>query len=429
MNSTHNGNALLTDLYELTMAAGYFERKLDVRATFELFVRSLPPNRAYLVACGLEAALEYLENLSFSRKEIDFLRRLPAFHSVSERFFDFLSDFSFKGDVEALAEGTVVFAGEPFMQVSAPIIQAQLVETYLLSVLNFETLVATKASRVVRAAEGRNVVEFGTRRAQGPEAGLRAARAAYIGGCTGTSNVLAGFRWGIPVAGTAAHSWTQAFPSERESFEVLLETFPDTAFLLLDTYDTFAAAETAAGLGVPVPGVRLDGGDLLGLSRGVRKIFDRHALPKIKIMASGDLNEYKIAELVAAGAPIDSFGVGTELATSYDAPSLGVVYKLVEIEKEGRIDYKTKAAGAKSYPPGRKQVYRFTERGEFHHDLVCRIGESYPGATALLQPAMKSGRRAAPAAKVEEVRSHALEQLKCLPEKFKALDGNAQYRV
>lgn len=429
MNPAQDGHALLTDLYELTMAAGYFERQLDVRATFELFVRSLPPNRAYLVACGLEAALEYLENLSFAREEIDFLRRLPAFRSVSERFFEFLSDFRFSGEVEAMAEGTVVFAGEPLLQVAAPIIEAQIVETYLLSVLNFETLIATKAARVVHAAQGRDVVEFGTRRAQGPDAGLRAARAAYVAGCAGTSNVLAGSRWGVPLVGTAAHSWTQAFPSERQSFEALLETFPESAFLLLDTYDTLSAAEIAASLGASIPGVRLDSGDLLKLSCGVRKILDRHGHTQTRIMASGDLNEYKIVNLVAAGAPIDLFGVGTELATSQDAPSLNVVYKLVETEHGGRIHYKTKAGQGKSYPPGRKRVYRFMEQNEFHHDLVCRSGETCPGATPLLEPVMKSGRRTAPAATVEDVRAHALDQLKHLPEKVKALDGAGNYPV
>lgn len=429
MNTAQNNRALLTDLYELTMAAGYFEQKLAVRATFELFVRSLPPDRAYLVACGLEAALEYLENLAFTRDEIDFLRRLPLFRSVSEGFFEFLRNFRFSGDVEAMAEGTVVFAGEPLLQVTAPIIEAQIVETYLLSVLNFETLIATKAARVVHAAQGREVLEFGTRRAQGPEAGLRAARAAYVAGCAGTSDVLAGFLWGIPVAGTAAHSWTQAFPSERKSFEALLEIFPENAFLLLDTYDTLAAAEMAACLGAPIPGVRLDSGNLLRLSREVREIFDRHGLAKTKIMASGDLNGYKIAELVAAGAPIDSYGVGTELATSRDAPSLNVVYKLVEIEEAGRVHYKTKAGAAKSYPPGRKHVFRFMERGQFHHDLVCTSGEFCPGATPLLAPVMKSGKRTAPAATVEAVRAHAREQLRRLPEELKALDAGAKYSV
>lgn len=264
---------------------------------------------------------------------------------------------------------------------------------------------------------------------KGPEAGLRAARAAYVGGCAGTSNVLAGFRWGIPLAGTAAHSWAQAFPGERESFEALLKTFRESAFLLLDTYDTLAAAEMAAGLGVPVAGVRLDGGDLLRLSCGVREIFDRHGLPKTRIMASGDLNEYKVEDLVVAGAPIDLFGVGTELATSHDAPSLNVVYKLVEIEEGGHVHYKTKVGGAKSYPPGRKQVYRFTEHDRFHHDVLSRSGEVYAGAQPLLEPVMKGGRRTAQVRTVEEVQVHALEQLKRLPEELKVLEGAPEYLV
>lgn len=429
MNADQNHLALLTDLYELTMAAGYFERKLDVRATFELFVRSLPPDRGFLVACGLESALEYLETLSFHKDEIAFLRRLPAFRTVSGSFFDFLTNFHFTGDVEAVREGTIVFGEEPLLQVSAPIIEAQVVETYLLSVINFETLVATKAARVVHAARGKDVIEFGTRRAQGPEAGLRAARAAYIAGCAGTSNVLAGFRWDIPVAGTAAHSWTQAFPSERASFEALLDTFPESAFILLDTYDTLAAAELAASLGRPVTGVRLDGGDLVGLSRRVREILDRHGLAKTRIMASGDLNEHKLEELVAAGAPIDLFGVGTELATSRDVPSLNVVYKLVEVEERGRVHYKTKTSGEKRYAPGRKQVFRFTNGRHFHHDMICRAGESYAGAVPLLEAIMKRGTRTGTRATVEDARLLALEQLRRLPEESQALNGAPRYPV
>jgi len=271
-------DALLVDLYELTMAAAYFEHRIECRATFELFVRQLPVQRSYLVAAGLDAALGYLENLRFSEADVRFLRTHPAFRTVTPSFFDYLRGFRFHGDVQAVEEGTLIFAEEPLLRVSAPVLEAQIVETYLLSVIHFETLVASKAARVVHAAEGRPVLEFGTRRAHGPEAGVRAARAACVGGCTATSNVLAGALYDLPLAGTAAHSWTQVFPSERRSFEALLETFPDSAILLVDTYDVLAGAEIAATLGKRVPGVRLDSGDLLEKSRLVRAILDRHGL-------------------------------------------------------------------------------------------------------------------------------------------------------
>ncbi|HLW79438.1 MAG TPA: nicotinate phosphoribosyltransferase, partial [Terriglobia bacterium] len=303
MLEAYTNRGLLVDLYELTMAAAYFEHRVECRATFELFVRQLPPERAYLVAAGLDSALGYLENLHFSEDDVRFLREQPAFASVSQGFFDYLRGFRFTGDVRAMPEGTLAFGGEPLLQVTAPVAEAQVVETYLLSVMNYETLVASKAARVVTAAAGHPVWEFGTRRAQGPQAGVRAARAAYVGGCVGTSNVLAGYLYDVPIAGTAAHSWTQVFPTERESFAALLATFPDSAILLIDTYDTLAGAETAAQLGQErggqLKGVRLDSGDLAEKSRQVRQILDRHGLNDTIIFASGDLNEYRIADLVA----------------------------------------------------------------------------------------------------------------------------------
>lgn len=429
MAEANSGRALLVDLYELTMAAAYFEHRIDCRATFELFVRSLPPERSYLVAAGLESALDYLETLRFTNEDVRFLRAQPAFHTVSDSFFDYLRAFRFTGDVHAVEEGTLVFAEEPILQVTAPILEAQIVETYLLSVINFETLVASKAARVAWAAGGRGVLEFGTRRAQGPEAGVRAARAAYLGGCVATSNVLAGFRYGVPLAGTAAHSWTQVFPTERESFEALLETFPDTAILLIDTYDPLVGAEVAASLGRPIPGVRLDSGDLLEKTRRVRDILDRKSRRDAKIVVSGDLNEYRIEELVAAKPPIDLFGVGTDLATSRDVPALGVVYKLVETEQNGRVEYKTKFSERKVHLPGRKQVFRFSRPGRYDHDLIARAGEDYPEAEALLQPAMREGRRVAAPATLAELRSRTLANLERLPEGYKALRHAPAYPV
>lgn len=429
MDQPFSNRALLVDLYELTMAAGYFEHGMDFRATFELFVRSLPSERSYLVAAGIDDALDYLENLRFTGDDIQYLRNLPAFRSVPGDFFDYLRNFRFNGDVAGVPEGTVVFAEEPILQVTAPIAEAQIVETYLLSVINFETLIASKAARVVRAAQGRSVLEFGTRRAQGPEAGLRAARAAYLGGCDATSNTEAGRLYSIPVAGTAAHSWTQAFPTERESFEALLELFPDTGVLLIDTYDDYAGAETAASLGRKISAVRLDSGDLLEKSRKVRSILDARGLEDVKIIGSGDLNEYRIEELVEAGAPIDSFGVGTDLATSRDVPALSVVYKLAEIEQDGRVEYKAKFSEEKVYYPGRKQVFRFTQEGQYHHDVLARADETYLDGEPLLQPLLRNGRRFSTRKSASLVRDSVLANVDQLPPQYQALRDAPEYQV
>jgi len=421
--------ALLVDLYELTMAAAYYERGMDCRATFELFVRQLPPERTYLVASGIEEALDYLADLRFQEDDLTYLRSLPVFRNVSSEFFDYLRHFHFDGDVEAVEEGTLIFGEEPLLQVSAPILEAQVVETYLLSVLNFQTLVASKAARVVRAARGRGVLEFGTRRAQGPEAGLRAARAAYLGGCVATSNVLAGCRYEIPLAGTAAHSWTQAFATERQSFQALLDTFPEDALLLIDTYDPIMGAETAATLGRKIAGVRIDSGDLLEKSCHVRQILDRHGLPDAKIVASGDLNEYKVEALLAQGACIDLFGVGTDLATSRDVPALSVVYKLVETESHGHVEYKSKFSEEKAYSPGRKQVFRFSVGGQYHHDLIARAHETASGGAPLLQPAMRGGRRVRSRPRLQDSRLRVLASLDLLPEPYHALRNAPPFPV
>jgi nicotinate phosphoribosyltransferase len=435
MAEANVNRALLTDLYELTMAAAYFEHNIQCRATFELFVRQMPPERSYLVAAGLDSILGYLENLRFNEEDVRFLREHPAFRTVSPAFFDYLGELRFTGDVHAIPEGTLVFGNEPLMRVTAPVLEAQIVETYLLSVINFETLVASKAARVVTAARGRPVWEFGTRRAQGPQAGVRAARAAYVGGCAGTSNVLAGYLYGVPLAGTAAHSWTQIFPTERESFEALIDTFPDSAILLIDTYDTLEGARTAATLGRKFKGVRLDSGNLLEDSREVREILDAHGLQDALIFASGDLNEFKIDELVRQGARVDAFGVGTDLATSRDVPALGVIYKLVEADCNGHVEVKTKFSEKKVYWPGRKQVFRFSrpERAggalRFHHDLIGGAGEEYPEAEALLELVMQGGRRVDPRPRIEEMRARTLAGLERLPQRYQALIGGERYPV
>jgi len=421
--------AAATDLYQLTMAAGYHANRVEHTAVFELFVRGLPRNRSYLVAAGLEQALYFLSHFHFSEGTIAYLRSQPAFGTVFGEFFDYLARMRFTGDVHAMPEGTVFFPDEPVLRVRAPVIQAQLVETYLLSVLNFETLVATKASRVVQAAQGRSVVDFGTRRAHGPQAGVLAARASYVGGCTGTSNVLAGRELGIPIVGTAAHSWTMAFPTEMEAFERYHEVFPEGTILLIDTYDTLDGARNAIRIGPELKGVRLDSGDLISLSIQVRHMLDEAGLKHVKIVASGDLNEYKISLLLAAGAPIDVFGVGTEMVTSRDDPAIGGVYKLVEmIDGEKRIP-KVKWSNEKETYPYGKQVFRRTDaRGQFEYDVVGRDDEKIEG-TPLLHPVMREGEICADAPGIAAIRERTLDQVSRLPDVILKLDARPGYRV
>jgi len=380
-------SALLTDLYELTMAAGYFwAGKHRDLATFELSVRRLPANRDFIIVAGLRQALEYLANLRFTSGEIAYLRGLPQFGNASTEFFDYLAGFRFTGNVFAVPEGTPMFAGEPILTIQAPLIEAQIPETYLLSEITFQTLIATKASRVVSSAQGRPVYEFGTRRAHSPEAGVLGARASYIGGCAGTSNTLAGYRYGIPVVGTAAHSWVMSFESELEAFRRLQQFFGEGVVQLIDTYDTLEGARRVISLGPPLLGVRIDSGDFVALSREVRSLLDQAGMRHVKIMLSGDLNEDRIARLLADGARVDSFGVGTELATSADAPSMGAIYKIVELESNGVSRATAKYSAEKTSLPGAKQVFRYSDR-----DLVGCSGECACGAEALQKPVMVKG--------------------------------------
>jgi nicotinate phosphoribosyltransferase len=424
---------LHTDLYELTMAAGYFQAgKTGDRATFELYVRRLPWNRKYLVAAGLAQAAEYLLNLRFTREEIAYLRTLPQFARAQDGFFEMLSKLRFTGDVFAVPEGTPMFGGEPLLTVRAPLVEAQLAETYLLSTIGFQTMIATKASRVVRAALGRAVVEFGTRRAHSPEAGVLAGRAAYIGGCAGTSNTETGFRYGVPVFGTAAHSWVMSFHDELAAFRQLQELLGGNTVQLIDTYDTMEGARRAASLGRPLWGVRLDSGNLAELAPAVRTILDDAGLADVKIMATGDLNEYKIQELLAGRAPIDLFGVGTELSTSADSPSLGVVYKLVEVETGGEVRHPVKLSSDKHTLPGAKQVFRYAD-----HDVLARSGEcpscpqTGPGACEALQrPVILGGALVEPLPSPAEARKRAAEWQSRLPAPCLSLfAGRDEWRV
>ncbi|HEY9231423.1 MAG TPA: nicotinate phosphoribosyltransferase, partial [Blastocatellia bacterium] len=443
---TRRALALATDLYELTMAAAYFDNRIQTRAIFELFVRRLPERRSYLINAGLEQAIDYLMRLRFSADEIASLREHPAFADVSPAFFDYLAEFRFNGDVWAMPEGTIAFSNEPLLRVAAPIIEAQIVETFLIATIASQTMIASKAARVVTAAAGRDVIEFGTRRAHGSEAGLFAARAAFIGGAIGTSNVEAGYLFGIPTLGTLAHSFVMSFDDEDDAFAAFLKVFPQNATVLVDTYDTLAAVERLArDYGPQIAAVRLDSGDLRELSVAVREILDRAGMQRTKIFASSDLNEYRIAELLAKGARIDSFGVGTELATSFDAPALSAVYKLVGLQEDGRVVGRIKLSKDKATYPGPKQVWRETDAGRYRRDLIAAADDAPPGPTwqPLLEAVMSGGRctdgrfadcnvddkvpmaerRAARKRRLDAAQARAARELERLPDGLLALDA------
>lgn len=413
MSLTGPFSGLLTDLYELTMAAGYVQKGIEARATFEIFVRQLPPRRNYLVAAGLEQALDFLENVRFSREEIAYLRAIPIFRDVQSKFFEYLSKFSFSGDVRALPEGTIFFPGEPVVRVTAPIAEAQIVETALLSIVHFQTLIASKAARVTGAAAGRPVVEFGSRRAHGIEAGVFAARAAFIGGCLGTSNTYAAKRFGIRPYGTQAHSWIMAHEDEAEAFRDFLEVFPEQSTLLVDTYNVRAAVEKVIALGRKPAGVRLDSGDILADSIWVRDRFDGVGWKDVQIFASGDLDEDGIASFIHGGAKVDAFGVGTALTTSSDSPNIGMIYKLAEMERAGRVRSTAKFSEAKNTFPGRKQVFRSRGlHGIFAGDIIGLEDENFSAAEPLLVPVMHQGRR------LEEFAADSATMMQAAQERF-----------
>lgn len=452
---TERSLGLATDLYQLTMAAAYFDNGVyDERAIFELFVRKLPKQRSYLLAAGLEQALEYLQRLRFTVDDVDYIREHPAFAHVSREFFAYLSEFRFTGDVWAMPEGTPFFAAEPTLRVEAPIIEAQIVETFLLATMNFQTMIASKAARLVTAAKGRDVIEFGTRRAHGTEAGLLAARAAYLAGCAGTSNVEAGYRFGIPAMGTMAHSFVMAFDNEREAFTAFLKVFPESATVLVDTYDTIEAVKMlATKFRGSVPAIRLDSGDLLNLSIEARNILDAAGMTGTKIFASNDLNEYLISDLIAKGAKIDAFGVGTQLATSFDYPALSGVYKLVGSTADGVVRMRMKHSPDKATLPGAKQVWRRIDNGGKYVEDVIALATEPPQQAgnwhSLLEPVMRNGkplgaslseddllnegnqaaRRAARLAKLNEARARAKRELGCLPDELLALEKMMEYPV
>jgi len=410
--------ALLTDLYQLTMAQSYWAEEMDGDAVFTLFARRLPPRRNVLVACGLQSVLDALEAFCFDAAALAYLRTLAP---LTDAFVDWLASVRFTGDVAAVPEGTPVFAGEPILEVVAPLPQAQLIETLVMNQIHVQTVLASKAARVVAAAAGRPVVDFGARRTHGSDAALKGARAFYIGGVAATSNVWAGQVYGLPVTGTMAHSYVQAHVDEAQAFRAFTRMYPDTT-LLLDTYDTLAGVRRVIALAEErgdacrLQAVRLDSGDLGALARAVRQELDAAGLSHIKILASGSLHEDAIAALVAGGALIDGFGVGTGMGVARDAPSLDLAYKLCAYRGTGRM----KLSRGKPVLPGRKQVFRTTREKVFRGDTVARAQEQLDGAP-LLVPVMRNGRRTATPPPLAEVRGFAQAQWAALPPPVRGL--------
>lgn len=411
---------MLTDLYQLTMNAAYFDNDKDEVATFDLFIRKLPEDWGYFIANGIEDAIDYATNIAFKHGEIDYLKGQGLFTSA---FLDFLKDFRFTGDIYAVKEGTPVFPNEPIARVTARRTEAQFLETALLNIINFQTMIATKANRVVNAAIDARVVDFGLRRAQGEDAAMKGARAAYIGGAVATSNVKAGMDFGIPISGTHAHSFVMSFPTELEAFRAYARTFPDNATLLIDTYDTIEGTRNAAivakeleAKGGKLGAVRLDSGDLADLSVRVRRVLDENGLGYVKIVASNDLNEYKIEELRKRGARIDGYGVGTEMITAKPVAAVAGVYKLVEDTDGAKI----KLSPDKQTLPGKKQVFRVAGAdGKYLHDIIALEGEHIEGGAPLLEQVVKDGRRVAERRQLNEIRGYTLACVDRLPDALK----------
>ena len=420
--------ALLTDLYELTMLQAYFEEQMSDVAVFSLFVRRLPARRNYLLACGLDDALGFLETLRFDDAALAYLASLGRF---SDRFLQYLQRFRFTGDVYAVPEGTPIFASEPIVEVAAPIAEAQLVESLVMNQIHLQTVLASKAARVVEAAQGRQVVDFGMRRMHGIDATVKAARAFHIAGVGATSNVAAGQAYGLRVAGTQAHSYIQAHEDEYDAFRAFARLYPDTV-LLVDTYDTLAGVarvvELAAELGPDfrVSAVRLDSGDLCDLAFGARRMLDEAGLQRVRIFASGSLNEDEIARLLATGAPIDGFGVGTDMGVSRDVPALDIAYKLVTYAGRGRL----KLSPGKAILPGRKQIFRVEQSGVAEYDILGRHDEPARGRP-LLQQVMRDGTRLEDGrVSLNDARTRARQELERLPARVRAIEpADPPYRV
>jgi nicotinate phosphoribosyltransferase len=411
--------ALVTDLYQLTMLQSYWKEGMEGEATFSLYSRRLPEQRNFMLACGLDDVLHYLEALRFSPEGLEYLAGLGSF---TPEFLDWLAEFRFRGDVRAVPEGTAVFPQEPLLEVTAPLPQAQLVETFIMNQVHFQTLAASKAARVVEAAAGRAVVDFGLRRIHGADAGLKGARAFYIGGVSATSHVLAGQVYGIPVAGTMAHSFIQAHSDEDTAFRAFADLYPGTT-LLVDTYDTLEGVHKVVELHKElgdefrVGAIRLDSGNLVSLARKAREVLDHGGLEMVKVFASGGLDELQVDQIVKAGAPVDGFGVGTLMSVSADAPSLDMAYKLTSYAGKGRL----KLSPGKPIFPGRKQVFRAERDGTFLGDVVARQEEDLPGRP-LLTTVMRDGRRLPEGTvTLESIREHAAREIASLPARVRSL--------
>jgi nicotinate phosphoribosyltransferase len=420
---------LTTDLYELNMVQAYLDRGEDKEAVFEFFVRRLPPRRGFMLAAGLDDALAYLETLSFSAADIDWLKSTGRFRN---NLLDYLAAFRFTGDVHAIAEGTVCFPNEPLIRITAPLPQAQLVETRLINILHFQALIASKAARMVLAAPGKILSDFGLRTAHGAEAGLFSARASYIAGFAGAANVLAGELYGVPIVGTMAHSFVQVHDDEAKAFEDFARARPDGVILLIDTYDTEEGARKVVALapklkadGIAIRGVRIDSGDLIAMARNVRAILDAGGLRDVIILASGGINEDVLKDMMAKTAPIDGFGIGVNLAASIDVPAFDCAYKLQEYAGTP----KRKLSEGKATWPGRKQVWReYDMHGRMRGDILTLDGDKQPGE-ALIVPVMRGGKRVAPSASLAQIRERAARDLARLPQPIAQLNPNARYTV
>jgi nicotinate phosphoribosyltransferase len=418
------GLALFTDLYELTMAASYFEHGMIEPASFSLFVRNYPPHRSYFVSAGLAEALDYLEGLSFSSDDLEYLESTQLFKN---NFLSFLETLEFTGDVFAIPEGRLFFVNEPILEVTAPLIEAQIIETFIINAINIQSMIATKASRCVYAAEGRPLVDFALRRTQATDAGMKVARASFIGGFIGTSNVLAGKQFGIPVYGTMAHSFVTSFDKEIEAFRAYVRTFPDNSVLLVDTYDTLSGARNAARVGKEMArrgetlkGVRLDSGDMVRLSKEVRKILTEAELSHTQIFASGAFDEYKIQKVLRQGAEIDSFGVGTKMGVSADAPYLDMAYKLVKYQERPIL----KLSPGKSTLASDKQLFRFkTHEGQLEKDTIGLRDDVFEDAESLLKKVMDKGKAMSSPSSLPHIQETFLEEFNRLKNVHKCLEG------
>jgi nicotinate phosphoribosyltransferase len=421
---------IMTDLYELTMAASYFEQDMFAPATFSLMVREYPPKRSYLVCAGLDPLLDYLESFHFRPDDLDYLEQTSIF---PDKFLQFLETLRFTGEVRAVPEGRIAFCDEPLVEITAPVMQAQLVETFVINSINLPTLVATKASRCHYAAGKRRLVDFSLRRTHGMDAGLMVARSSFIGGFIGTSNVQAGKIYGLPIYGTMAHSYVESFDREIESFRAFAKSFPDNTVLLIDTYDTLAGARkavTVAGemrqAGQTLRAVRLDSGDMVQLSQQVREIFDESGFPEVKIFASGGFDEFKIQKILTAGAIIDAFGVGTKMGVSADAPYLDMAYKMVMYNGRPVM----KLSSGKVSLAGPKQVFRQRdEQGFFKGDLIGLLDEEVADSESLLETVMQDGKRLLPREPLPKIQERFREEFNLLPETYKDLEGNPNYPV